>query len=132
MYPGSYVLQKRTLSGSITQFITSENSSTLSDTSTNSVINISVYDLTYSSSNPLLKFDLPSTVFTRRINFEELINRVYDFRLNYNSTTDAVEPIYKAGGASIVLPNRPSPPPQPLANRMNFSSSFNSGLIALI
>lgn len=85
MYPGSYVLQGRTLSGSITQFITSDNIDTISDTSTSAPIDISIYYLTYSSSTPLLKFSLPSTVFTRRLNFEELINRVYDFRLNSNN-----------------------------------------------
>lgn len=93
MYPDSYTLQGRTLSGSITQFLTSENVDTVSDTSTTAPIVISIYCSTYSTTTPLLEFNLPSTVFTRRLNFEELINRVYDFRLNYNSTT--VKPIYK-------------------------------------
>ena len=93
MYPSSYTVQGRTLSGSITQFITSDNIDTLSDTSTSAAIDLSIYYLTYSSSTALLRFNLPSTVFTRRLNFEELINRVYDFRLNTNTTT--VKPIYK-------------------------------------
>ena len=93
MYPTSYVLQGRTLSGSITQFLTSENVDTISDTSTSAPIIISIYYLGYSSTTPLLQFNLPSTAFTRRLNFEELINRVYDFRLNSNATT--VKPIYK-------------------------------------
>ena len=115
MYPSSYVLQGRTLSGSITQFITSQNADTLFDTSTSSRADISIYYLAYSSTNPLLRFTLPSTVFTRRLNFEELINRVYDFRLNSNSTI--VEPIYKTAKT---------------ATAMNFSVPANSGLIALI
>jgi hypothetical protein len=115
MYPDSYVLQGRTLSGSITQFITSQNSDTLFDTSTSSPVDISIYYLGYSATNPLLRFTLPSAVFTRRLNFEELINRVYDFRLNSNSTI--VEPIYKTAKT---------------ATAMNFSVPANSGLIALI
>lgn len=93
MYPGSYVLQGRILSGSITQFLTSANVDSGADTSTNTQITISIYSTGYSSSTPILQFNLPSTVFTRRLNFEELINRVYDFRLNSNSTI--VKPLYK-------------------------------------
>lgn len=93
MYPGSYVLQGRTFSGSITQFITSANVDTISDTSTTAPIIISIYSEAYSATTPILQFNLPSTAFTRRLNFEELINRVYDFRLNTNTTT--VKPIYK-------------------------------------
>jgi hypothetical protein len=115
MYPDSYVLQGRTLSGSLTQFVTSETADTLFDTSTDSPIDIGIYYLGYSSTNTLLRFTLPSTVFTRRLNFEELINRVYDFRLNYNSAA-TVEPIYKTAKGTT----------------MDFRDPFNSGLIALI
>lgn len=94
MYPGSFVLQSRTLSGSITQFLTSDNVDLYSDTTTNSTVVISLYYNNYSTSTAFLEFNLPSTVFTRRLNFEELINRVYDFRLNSNPTIP-VKPIYK-------------------------------------
>jgi len=93
MYPNSYVLQGRSLSGSITQFLTSANVDTISDTSTSAAIILSIFSAAYSSSTPILQFNLPSTAFTRRLNFEELINRVYDFRLNSNTTN--VKPIYK-------------------------------------
>lgn len=115
MYPDSYTLQSRTLSGSITEFITSENSDKLFDTSTSSPVDIGIYCLDYSSTNSLLRFTLPSVVFTRRLNFEELINRVYDFRLNSNSTT--VGPIYKTAATPT---------------NMDFRVPANSGLIALI
>jgi hypothetical protein len=92
-YYTAYVLQKRTLSGSITQFITSMNVDTLTDSSMTALVNIQIYEQSYSSTTPILEFNLPSTVFTRRLNFEELINRVYDFRLNTNSTI--VKPLYK-------------------------------------
>ena len=93
MYPSSYVLQGRALSGSITQFLTSANVDTVSDISTSAAVILSIFSTAYSSSTPILQFNLPSTAFTRRLNFEELINRVYDFRLNTNTTT--VKPIYK-------------------------------------
>ena len=90
MYPNSYVLQGRTLSGSITQFLTSTNVDSLVDTSTSSPIIIKLYTLA-DTSTPTLEFNLPSTVFTRRLNFEELINRVYDFRLNSNTITSTIK-----------------------------------------
>lgn len=92
-YYTAYVLQKRTFSGSITQFITSDNVDTLTDSSMTAQVNIQIYETSYSTATPILEFNLPSTVFTRRLNFEELINRVYDFRLNSNSTI--VKPLYK-------------------------------------
>jgi hypothetical protein len=93
VYPSSYVLQGRTFSGSITQFLTSDNVDILSDTNTSASVLIEIYSNGYSLTTPILQFNLPSTVFTRRLNFEELINRVYDFRLNSNLTI--VKPIYK-------------------------------------
>jgi hypothetical protein len=92
-YPTAYVLEKRTFSGSVTQFITSDNVDSVSDSSTTEQVNIQIYEQSYSTTTPILEFNLPSTVFTRRLNFEELINRVYDFRLNTNSTI--VKPLYK-------------------------------------
>lgn len=91
MYPSSYVLQGRTLSGSLTQFLTSANADSLADTSTSSPIIIKLYNKTDPTATPILEFNLPSTVFTRRLNFEELINRVYDFRLNSNTITSTIK-----------------------------------------
>jgi hypothetical protein len=85
MYPSSYILQSRTFSGSITQFLTSENVNLGSDTSVSSQVIVRVYSDLYSSSTPILQFNFPSTSLIRRLNVEELINRVYDFRLNSNS-----------------------------------------------
>jgi hypothetical protein len=85
MYPAAFALQGRTLSGSITQFLTSDNVDSLSDTSTTSQVIIDIYSDLYSLTNSILEFNLPSTVFTRRINIEDLITRSYDFRLNTNS-----------------------------------------------
>ena len=89
-YPSNYVVQGRTLSGSVTEFLTTENISTITDTSTIAPLVLDIYD---GNTVPILKFNLPSVVFTRRLNMEEIFNRVYDFRLNSNSTN--VKPIYK-------------------------------------
>jgi hypothetical protein len=91
MYPDSYVLQGRTLSGSITQFLTSANVDSSVDTSTSSPVIIKLYNTVDPTTTPTLEFNLPSTVFTRRLNFEELINRVYDFRLNSNTITSTIK-----------------------------------------
>lgn len=89
-YPSNYVVKGRTLSGSVTEFLTTENINTITDTSTVAALVLDIYD---GNSIPILKFNLPSVVFTRRLNMEEIFNRVYDYRLNSNSTN--VKPIYK-------------------------------------
>lgn len=79
-YPYTYVLSGRRLSGSITQFLT--------DLSINQGADYGTYpisiDIYTSSSSTILTFDLPETIFTRRLNVEDLITRVYDFRLTSN------------------------------------------------
>jgi hypothetical protein len=91
MYPTAYALQGRAFSGSITQFLTSDNVDTLSDTSTTSQVIIEIYSNLYSTTNAILEFNLPSTVFTRRLSIDDLISRAYDFRLNTNSGLIAPE-----------------------------------------
>lgn len=92
IYPENYAVDNRRVSGSITQFLTSDNVSSLYDTTTTSPITIDVFTA-IGQSTPFLRFNLPSSVFTRRLNMDELFNRVYDFRLNSNSIN--VKPIYK-------------------------------------
>lgn len=92
-YPSGFALEGRRISGSITQFVTSENIGTLvSDTSTNSSLDLRIYDV-IGATTPVLRFNLPSVVYTKRLGVDDIINRVFDFRLNTNSTT--VKPIYK-------------------------------------
>lgn len=86
IYPSSFVLSGREVRGSVTHFITDNNKSELSDNSTTSSVLISV-------NSTLLQFNLPSAVFTRRDDLNDLIVRIYDFRLNSNS--QSVKPIYK-------------------------------------
>lgn len=92
IYPTSYVVEGRRVTGSITQFLTSDNVAQLSDTTTSNPIVINVLS-SVGQVTPFLRFNLPSTVFTRRLGMDEIFNRVYDFRLNSNSTN--VKPIYK-------------------------------------
>lgn len=92
-YPSNYTVSDRTLRGSITQFLTSDNIGTIvSDTSTNSTLDIKLYDV-IGAAVPVLRFNLPSIVYTKRIGTDDIINRVFDYRLNTNSTN--VKPIYK-------------------------------------
>lgn len=86
VYPNSYVLSGRQVRGSVSHFLTTENDGDLVDQSITSALSISI--------NPnLLLFSLPSVVFTRRSELNDLFIRTYDFRLNTNSSV--VKPIYK-------------------------------------
>lgn len=86
IYPTSYVLSDRQVRGSVSHFITTENQNDLQDESTESSLAIAI-------NSTLLTFSLPSVVFTRRTEFGDLVARVYDYRLNTNSSI--VKPIYK-------------------------------------
>lgn len=86
IYPTSFVLSGREVRGSVAHFITEDNNDELEDFSTQGELEISV-------NTDLLSFALPSMVFTRRDDLNDLITRTYDFRLNTNSTE--VKPIYK-------------------------------------
>lgn len=85
-YQTAYVLRGRQVNGSISEYLTSDNQDQLYDTTTNTSVDITI-------NGGLLRFYLPSTVFTRRTEFGDVFTRTYDFRLNTNSQT--VNPIYK-------------------------------------
>lgn len=89
-YPTNYVVNSRRVSGSITEYVDSTNLSNHSDYATDDTLNIVVGTNTTTN---LLEFDLPSIVFTRRNEYNDVVTRTYDFRLDSNSTT--VKPIYK-------------------------------------
>lgn len=91
-YPNNYVLKDRIVSGSITEFLTSDNASSLADNAINEPIDIEIYS-GITQTPPLLEFNLPSTVYTRRLSVGDFYTRVYDFRLNYN--TSITKPKYK-------------------------------------
>lgn len=91
-YVTDYTLGSRSITGSVTQFISSSNHNLFEDYSTSGSLSISIFSET-PQITPLLSFDLPSVVFTRRFNTTDIITRVYDFRLNYN--TSIINPLYK-------------------------------------
>jgi len=84
-YKESYSLTERRVSGSVTEFIL-ENSISSPDFDASVPIVIKLY--TDSNQNPpFLTFNLAEAVYTRRLNVEELLTRVYDFRLTDNTVT---------------------------------------------
>ena len=86
IFPANFVLSGREVKGSVTHFVTSDNKSELVNTSTSATLLLKV-------NSTLLQFNLPSVVFTRRDDMNDLIVRTYDFRLNTNS--QSIKPIYK-------------------------------------
>lgn len=86
VYPTSFVLSGREVKGSTSHFVTEDNKSQLVDNSTSATLLLKV-------NSTLLQFNLPSVVFTRRDELNDLIVRTYDFRLNTNSQN--IKPIYK-------------------------------------
>lgn len=91
-YVSNYTLGSRIVSGSITQFLSSSNSGLFSDYSVTGELNIDIFS-SPDQVIPLLNFNFPSVVFTRRFNTTDIITRVYDYRLTYN--TSIVNPLYK-------------------------------------
>ena len=78
-YRTKYALSGRRISGSITQFLTNNNKTLGADYSTSQSISIKLF--TDVNTQPFLLFNLAETVYTRRLSLEELVTRVYDFRL---------------------------------------------------
>lgn len=79
-----YVLQERRVSGSVTEFLI--DTSTGQDYSTTASLAIKVYS-EIGQNPPMMTFNLSEAVYTRRLNVDELLTRVYDFRLTNNDVT---------------------------------------------
>ena len=77
MYPTTYTLGDRVVSGNITQFITSDNSSTFQsfDTSANIAVKTIVNGSTFLNAN------LTGCMFTKRSNVAEVYTQTIDYRL---------------------------------------------------
>ena len=77
MYPTTYTLGDRVVSGNITQYITSNNSSTFQsfDTSANVAVKTIVNGSTFLNAN------LTGCMFTKRSNVTEAFTQTFDFRL---------------------------------------------------
>ena len=81
MYPGAFVVSNKTLSGTIQQYVTDTNESRLQSWSTNSSLLIQVGDL-----GPIYYFsaNMPSVVFTNRLDTQDAFVQTYDFRMTSN------------------------------------------------
>ena len=81
----NYVLTERRISGSVTEFLLDSGSS-LPEYSTNSSMTIELLS-EVGQTPPFLSFNLPQIVYTRRLSVDDLITRVYDFRLTDNTVS---------------------------------------------
>ena len=77
MYPTTYTLGDRVVSGNITQYITSNNSSTFQSFDTSATIGIK----TIVNSSNFLNANLTGCMFTKRTGIAEIYTQTFDFRL---------------------------------------------------
>jgi len=82
IYPSKFTLNKRTLSGSISQYVTSDFNSDLLQWKKG--INILIKAGTAAGSFKGFKFDLSQCTFTNRITPAEVYAQTYDWRMNDN------------------------------------------------
>lgn len=81
-YKDNYVLTGRRISGSITEFIIDETYG--QEFNTLGQVTIKLYSI-IGQEPPFLTFTLPEAVYTRRASIDDLLTRVYDFRLLSNN-----------------------------------------------
>lgn len=81
MFAEAFVVQSRTLSGNIQQYITDENGSTVNTWKKGDSLNIIAGNL---STIKVLEFSIPSIVYTNRIDPQELYMQSFDFRMVIN------------------------------------------------
>lgn len=84
MYPEAFVVSSKTLSGTIQQYLTDMNQSRANTWSTNSLLNIRVGDL---GPTWFFEVEMPGVVFTNRLDMQEALYQVYDFRMVANPTS---------------------------------------------
>jgi len=77
MYPSGFFLENRVVAGNITQFLTSSNSSTSTDFSTNSNITLK----TVLDGGTFFQAALTGCMFTKRVQVGEAFQSTFDFRL---------------------------------------------------
>jgi hypothetical protein len=80
--PEAFVVAGKVLSGTIQQYLTETTNSRLQTWSTNSTLRIRVGD----SSAYYLDVNIPSVVFTNRVNVEDVFLQTYDFRMTHSPT----------------------------------------------
>lgn len=80
MYPSNFTLEKRILSGSLGQYITNENNSTVQTWETGVTIVIKAGE----DESKGFQFNLPDCTFTNRNNIDEVFTQNYDWKMNNN------------------------------------------------
>lgn len=81
MYSEAFVVSNRTLSGSVQQYLTDENNTTVNTWKTNGTLSIKVGNAV---GGYLLEAVLPSVVYTNRLDTQEIYTQSFDFRMNTN------------------------------------------------
>jgi len=82
MYPSQFTLQKRILSGSVEQYITSDFNSDLQQWETGVTVDIQAG----TSSTKGFQFDIENCTFTNRLSVDEAFKQTYDWKMNENPT----------------------------------------------
>lgn len=80
MYPSGYTLERRVISGNITQYLTSNNSNTFQTFNTNTGVRVK----TLVNESTFFDANLTSCRFTKRTNVAEAFTQTFDFRLLTN------------------------------------------------
>ena len=80
--PEAFVVAGKVLSGTIQQYLTETTNTRLQTWSTNSTLRIRVGD----GSAYYLDVNIPSAVFTNRLNVEDVFLQTYDFRMTHSPT----------------------------------------------
>jgi hypothetical protein len=90
MYPEAFVVTSRTLSGNVQQYVTNSTDGTPIDWEIGQSLGIRVGNL---NADWVLEILIPSIVYTKRIDLQELLMQSYDYRMNYspNSLTDVIK-----------------------------------------
>lgn len=84
MYPETFVVSKRNVSGSVQKYITDDNNSTVNTWAVDVPLRIRVGA---SSSAYLLDFNFPTVVYTNRLDVQDIYIQSFDFRLTSSPTS---------------------------------------------
>ena len=87
MYPSSFSLDKKILSGSITQYLLSDNTSSTQDWDTDATLSIKAGNGASGSNFRGFSFGPATCSFTNRINIGEVFLQGYDWRMTENPTS---------------------------------------------
>jgi hypothetical protein len=82
MYPESFFVSTKSLTGTITQYLSSTNDVNLQQWSTSGTLRIR---LGFTLGNYFLDINLPKVVYTNRLDTQDVFGQIYDFRLTSNS-----------------------------------------------